>query len=525
MSQRRAIKIDPEFQSLVPPQSDAERADLKAQLLAAGRATDPLTVWRGLLVDGHNRYALCTDLGLPFETVDLDAPDRAAVKAWMLQHQIGRRNMRPDQIVMMHLSAGVEPDRKLIMQVGFCGARGLQRAKELLEKDPKQAERVRAGKTTINAAWRLAFPQPKPLAPLPASHPEGHRLKGVSVKRDGDGNITSQWDKSEIESLDPPAFDVIPEGHHIGKVSTMLDAQGNARVQWVQADVTKIQQEQSFWDACRKHAAEYKGLALVTPAPTATDVNTLTMYPLGDPHIGMLSWHEETGENFDLKIAERNLISVLQKLVASAPASETAVLANVGDFFHADDDTQLTPGHGHKLDVDCRSGKVFRLGCSLMRGMIDLLLQKHAKIDVRNVPGNHDPKTSRMLAMWLEAVYENEPRVTITPNLNPFSYLEYGANLFGFTHGENVKADKLVGVMATDQKEAWGRTTHRLWVTGHVHHESRKEYPGCMIETYNTLAARDYWHHSKGYRSDRKMFAITFDRELGEVARSTVRLA
>lgn len=518
------IKIDPEFLAFIPKLNPDESARLEAQLVAAGRATDPLTTWRGFLVDGHNRYEICTRHKLPYTTIELDVPDRAAVKAWMFQHQLGRRNLTDDQIVMLAALSG--------QSRGDSTLRGTPRqwtfAKELAARsDVERVQKVTAGLLPIALAHRLVFPpppKPKPLPPLPAMMPEGHRLKGTSVLRGPDGTVNSQWDKSELDSSDPPAFEPVPEGHHVGKVSTLLDSQGNVRAQWIQAPHDKIAQEQSFWDACKKHTEEYKGIAPLTKAPRSTDAKTLTLYPLGDPHIGMLSWHEETGQNFDLKIAERDLTEVVRKLVATAPASERAVLANVGDFFHADDDSQLTPGHGHKLDVDCRSGKVFRLGCALMRTLIDLLLKKHKAVDVRNVPGNHDPKTSRMLAMWLAAVYENEPRVLIEPNLDPFSYLEFGANLFGFTHGENVKADKLVGVMATDQKEAWGRTTHRLWVTGHVHHESRKEYPGCMVETYNTLAARDYWHHSKGYRSDRKLFAITFDELLGEVARSTVRL-
>src|ERR1700744_334048 len=238
----------------------------------------------------------------------------------------------------------------------------------------------------------------------------------------------------------------------------------------------------------------------------------------------MLAWSQETGQDFDLKIAERDLSATVRRLGQSAPSSALAVLANVGDFFHADDNTQLTPGHGHKLDVDSRAAKVFRLGCTLMRSLIDLLLTKHARVDVRNVPGNHDPSTSRMLAMWLEAIYEREPRVIVTPNLNPFSYLEFGKNLFGFTHGDGCKAAGLLRVMASDMAEAWGRQDFRMWFTGHIHHETCKEFPGCTVESFRTLASRDYWHHSKGYRAGRSLSAITFHSEYGEISRTTVDL-
>ena len=72
----------------------------------------------------------------------------------------------------------------------------------------------------------------------------------------------------------------------------------------------------------------------------------------------MLAWADEVGENFDLKIVERELCECLAQLVARSPATEEAIITNLGDFWHAQDDRQLTPGSGNKLDVDGRSGKV-----------------------------------------------------------------------------------------------------------------------------------------------------------------------
>ena len=65
------IKIDAEFQSIIPPLTPDERATLEANILAAGRARDPPAVWNGVLLDGHNRHEICTRLGLPFDTSGL----------------------------------------------------------------------------------------------------------------------------------------------------------------------------------------------------------------------------------------------------------------------------------------------------------------------------------------------------------------------------------------------------------------------------------------------------------------------
>ena len=96
----------------------------------------------------------------------------------------------------------------------------------------------------------------------------------------------------------------------------------------------------------------------------------MSVYGLGDPHIGMQAWGAETGQDFDLKIAKRNTTAVVQRLVASAAPSAIGLLVLIGDNFHADDDRQVTPGHGHKVDVDTRAAKVFRVGCQLWLSMI-----------------------------------------------------------------------------------------------------------------------------------------------------------
>jgi hypothetical protein len=96
------IVIDPEFQALVFPLSASERAGLEADLLAVRRCLAPLLVWRWqekkYLVDGNNRLELCREHGIPFRLEELEFPDRAAVMAYIENHQLGRRNLTPEGI-------------------------------------------------------------------------------------------------------------------------------------------------------------------------------------------------------------------------------------------------------------------------------------------------------------------------------------------------------------------------------------------------------------------------------------------
>jgi len=89
------ITIDPDFSSLLMPLTADEKRQLEENIIEHG-CRDPLVTWRGILIDGHNRYDICTRHSLPFETVGIDLPDREAVADWMDANQLGRRNLTPD---------------------------------------------------------------------------------------------------------------------------------------------------------------------------------------------------------------------------------------------------------------------------------------------------------------------------------------------------------------------------------------------------------------------------------------------
>jgi hypothetical protein len=94
------ITIDPEFAALIHPAAKEEIAQLEQNLRRDGACRDPLAIWKGttILLDGHNRLALCTKHRIGFQVVAIDLPDRAAAQDWILANQLGRRNLSPEQI-------------------------------------------------------------------------------------------------------------------------------------------------------------------------------------------------------------------------------------------------------------------------------------------------------------------------------------------------------------------------------------------------------------------------------------------
>lgn len=88
----RTLLIDPEFRDLIRPLHSDEYITLEENLKKDG-CREPITLWRGIIVDGHNRYEICTRHGIPFKTVNQDFDSREDAIAWICANQLGRRNI------------------------------------------------------------------------------------------------------------------------------------------------------------------------------------------------------------------------------------------------------------------------------------------------------------------------------------------------------------------------------------------------------------------------------------------------
>jgi len=265
-------------------------------------------------------------------------------------------------------------------------------------------------------------------------------------------------------------------------------------------------------------AEDVKGRAPITDAPKSKDDDLMCVYPMGDPHFGMHAWWQDAGDDFDLSIAEKLTNSAIDRLIASAPNASTALLLNLGDMFHADNQNN-TSLSGHQLDVDGRWPKVQQAGLRSMIYCIFRLLEKHEKVIFRINKGNHDGHSSYALALMLSCYFHNEPRVTVDLSPAVTWYYQFGKVLIGSTHGDTIKGPDMVGIMAADKPAEWGNTSYRYWYVGHVHHQDTKEYRGGVVEYFRTLAARDAWHSGMGYRAGRDMRLIVLHKEYGEVER------
>jgi len=311
------------------------------------------------------------------------------------------------------------------------------------------------------------------------------------------------------------------QGFNVKGVSTLYDEDGQVKVQWVKTQNQGFSPEE-IAEAFNESLADFT--ACPVTAPKELDKDLLATYVYGDPHIGMLAHRDESGEDFDLKIATRDLQRATKMLVDRSPPAENSLILQLGDFFHSDTPQNRTTRSGNVLDVDGRWFKVLNVGIDLMIELIISALTKHQNVVVKNIVGNHDDTSSIMLSVAINKYFRNESRVTVDTSPAKFWYYQFGKVLIGSTHGDTAKPEKLPQIMAADKPKEWGDAEYRYWYTGHIHNRQAMEFPGVLWESFRTLAGKDAWHSGQGYRSNRDMSCIIHHREYGEIGRNTASL-
>ena len=92
------MKIDPEFETRIPPLTEDEFRNLEENILAAGEIYSPIIVWNGTIVDGHNRYRILKKHPeLKYSVKEISFSDRGEALSWICENQLGRRNLSPMQ--------------------------------------------------------------------------------------------------------------------------------------------------------------------------------------------------------------------------------------------------------------------------------------------------------------------------------------------------------------------------------------------------------------------------------------------
>lgn len=255
-----------------------------------------------------------------------------------------------------------------------------------------------------------------------------------------------------------------------------------------------------------QHAPHYPKLGPVPPieTPHCWEID------LVDMHFGKLAWAAETGQNYDLRIAEsvyRNAVLDLIRRAQGFPPEEIVMLIG-NDFFQVDNKQSATT-KGTRVDSDGRYAKIIDCGTAAKIWAVELLAPI-APVKLYWVPGNHDDQTSYHLAREIKAWFRHSDRVTVDCSPNPRKYHSYGDNLIGFTHGDKEKERSLPATMLTEAAHLIRPGQRREWHIGH-HHRVRtcetvavNEEDGVTVRRLASLTATDAWHNEMGYIGNRR---------------------
>jgi hypothetical protein len=293
---------------------------------------------------------------------------------------------------------------------------------------------------------------------------------------------------------------------------------------WNKTDTVKENQLNIFRDVITELSRGIKPFSPVKPAKTHDD-DLLTVYTLTDFHLGMYSWADETGANWDMKIAETVMLNAFADMMAGSPASKVAVFAQLGDLLHWDGLMALTPTAKNVLDADTRFPSLVQVAISVCLKAIEMLLRKHETVHVIMAEGNHDMASSVWLRAIMKHTFKNNPRVTCDDSPFPFYHYKWGDTFLGWHHGHLQKMENLPLLFATDPKfkADYGQCHFTYIHTGHMHHQKVIDRGGIVVEQHPTLSARDA-HGARGFlSSNRETKAITYHKLHGERSRYTVR--
>jgi len=150
------MKLDSEFRALIPSLTSEEKYQLQESILKEG-CRDALVLWKGILIDGHNRHEICRKNKIPFKTVSLNLDTRAEVKNWIILNQLGRRNLTTEArnyLIGKLYSATKQPH-------GGNRKNGRNKSSspqndDLKKTSHKIAEQIKIGKATVERAEKYA---------------------------------------------------------------------------------------------------------------------------------------------------------------------------------------------------------------------------------------------------------------------------------------------------------------------------------------------------------------------------------
>lgn len=250
------IRVNQKFKDLIPPLTADERKQLEENILKDG-IRDPLVVWEGTIVDGHNRYEIARKHGLEYRVVEKEFRDEDEATLWIIDNQFGRRNLPDvDRIMLSQKRSGVlaEMAKKRQKEAGEEYGKGMERTNSgekiaVIKNDKSYQKSVpisRALTTEETKKQPASAPAPTPVStPKPVSKPKPVHVQAEIAKMAG----VSQGKVAQFEQIQKKKPELIKEIR-----------EGNMTIGGAYQMVRKEEKKKEVQERIEKHAAEQTGV-------------------------------------------------------------------------------------------------------------------------------------------------------------------------------------------------------------------------------------------------------------------------
>jgi hypothetical protein len=312
----------------------------------------------------------------------------------------------------------------------------------------------------------------------------------------------------------------------------------------------KTGRDVSIYDLVRESVLEAPVRPIALPKREAATGDHLLVIDLADVHFLKLCVKAETGHEYNREVARHRVIEGTKALLRLAkPMGIGRILFVLGnDILHVDN-PRATTTSGTFQDTD---GTIFQ-GFKDAADAIEIAINectKVADVDLVHCMSNHDWLMGWALSQAVAGRLRGNDRVRASEyNLSEAhrKYYRFGGNLFGLTHGDGAKEEKLYGLMVKEAREHISECLNLYWFLHHVHHKDRKtrgefaylrekdhngmtahiggslkvEGAHLNIEYVRSPSAPDGWHDRNGYVNRQGVECFVYHPELGQRARFT----
>lgn len=246
--------------------------------------------------------------------------------------------------------------------------------------------------------------------------------------------------------------------------------------------------------------------------PKAPDGALYGLLPLFDAHIGLQM------ADYGLEQAVKRLVEAAFEAIDGMPAAETIAIINGGDFTHQNDDSNQTPQSKHSLPISANYLDTTDAATDARIAIIEYAAKKFDRVQTKDLVGNHDPATAKIIRASLRQRYRDCDRVHVDLDGIEHWHTIFGANLITAHHGDIRRQLKDLALsLCQKYRVQRGITTRHEHHTGHLHHikEMRFDMGGLHFCQHGAISRKSNYDEANVYEGDSILQAITYRKAGG----------